>query len=91
MSPADLANRLQQHGLFGLVLDIAARRNVLPEDILGRRRGKLVMAARKDLYVALRERGMSYPEIGAMLDRDHTTVLSGCRSRVRVAVEAAWR
>lgn len=48
-------------------------------DILGRSRDKLAMRARRTLYRRLREEGYSYPTIGRMVGRDHTTVMSGVK------------
>ena len=45
------------------------------ERLLGRDRHKSVARARVHLYAVLRETGLSYPQIGQILDRDHTTVL----------------
>lgn len=46
-------------------------------EVLGRQRFKNMVAARKEVMRRLWEDGFSTPEIGFMLDRDHTTVLHG--------------
>jgi chromosomal replication initiation ATPase DnaA len=46
-------------------------------EVLGRRRFKNMVIARKAVMRRLWEDGFSTPEIGFMLDRDHSTVLSG--------------
>lgn len=38
-------------------------------------RVKHLVTARRAIYVALRQLGWSYPAIGRLVDRDHTTVL----------------
>ncbi len=64
-------------------LDVAIRvseaTGVPLDDLLGRKRHKSIASARRELYHALRWRGMSLPEIGSLLERDHTTILSGLR------------
>lgn len=44
-------------------------------DILGPYRYSFLMPARFALCKALRERGMSYPHIGRVMNRDHSTVI----------------
>lgn len=44
-------------------------------DILGPYRYNFLMPARFALCKALRERGLSYPHIGRILNRDHSTVI----------------
>lgn len=55
----------------------AEKTGVSLELLLGRSRWSRVTQARREFYWILRHRGCSLPEIGAMLDRDHTTILSG--------------
>jgi chromosomal replication initiation ATPase DnaA len=58
--------------------------------------GKLCVA-RKDCYAYLREQGWSYPEIGGLFNRDHTTVLYALepeerqRAKNERAMKAYWR
>ena len=58
----------------------------IPTDaILGRGRYSEVLRARFSIYYVLRERdGMSTPQIGKRLNRDHSTVLSGLRRVLQV-------
>lgn len=60
---------------------VAKRTGVDVPDLLGRRRTPRLAAARRELYYALRCEGLSYPEIGGLLDRDHTTVLTEIKRR----------
>ena len=48
--------------------------------LLGRDKHHSLAAARKMLYRRLRAFGLSYPEIGRLVNRTHDTVLRGCRS-----------
>jgi chromosomal replication initiation ATPase DnaA len=81
----------------GDVLDGVLLATNVPEcALLGRCRTMSVGRARNALYAALRAAGLSYPEIGALLGRDHTTVMHGVRkagaasaAKVRVRVEVA--
>lgn len=43
-------------------------------------RTKSVVNARRAVAKLLRSKGLSYPEIGAILDRDHTTIMSLVKS-----------
>ena len=48
-------------------------------EILAQIKERRVIEARFTLMLALRKRGLSTPTIGDMLNRDHSTVLSGLR------------
>ena len=76
---AKLAERLRERGLYQLAEDAAKRHHVLVREVLGRGRTPMVVRARHDLFGALRKLGMSSREIGAMLDRDYTTILHACK------------
>jgi chromosomal replication initiation ATPase DnaA len=56
---------------------ICDRRRVTVEELMGRSRFKRVCAARKEAYVMLRQERLSFPTIGRMFGRDHTTVVDG--------------
>lgn len=49
-------------------------------EILAQIRERPVCEARLAMYLALRKRAYSTPQIGSMMERDHTTVLSGIRT-----------
>jgi Bacterial dnaA protein helix-turn-helix len=48
-------------------------------DILSRARHKPLVLTRFAIYTVARENGHSYPVIGKILGRDHSTVLHGCK------------
>lgn len=45
------------------------------QDTLRKERFRVFVAARRDCYAYLREQGWSFPEIGALYNRDHTTIM----------------
>lgn len=45
-------------------------------NVFSRKRGKRWVAIRKAVARTLREMGLSYPEIGRALGRDHSTIMS---------------
>lgn len=50
------------------------------DDLLGSSRSKPLVMARQTAMFACREfLGLSYPQIGKALNRDHTTVMHGCK------------
>lgn len=62
------------------VWDVALRYGVSADDICAPTRGSdQVVLARQALMAALRHRGLSYPQIGRLIGRDHTTVMHGIR------------
>jgi chromosomal replication initiator protein len=63
-----------------ILFEAANEYNVSVNDIRGPSREKQVVAARFCCIVRLRdETNLSYPAIGRILDRDHTTVMYGER------------
>jgi chromosomal replication initiation ATPase DnaA len=59
---------------------VAQAFNVDPDAVLGHSRAADVADARQLLYWLLRQDGHSYPHIGHMLGRHHTTIIHGVRA-----------
>jgi len=79
--------------LDALVRRIARAHGATPTEVLGPRRTKHLCAARRELYVALRAIGWSYPAIGRYVSRDYSTVMNAvkpcpskeaCRARAKL-------
>ncbi len=85
VSPQEIANRLRARDLLGVVDSLCSGHGVPRDLVLGRSRPKSVAFARNRLYAELSRTGLSYPEIGSLLDRDHTTVMAGVRRARRTA------
>jgi chromosomal replication initiation ATPase DnaA len=62
-------------GLLDDLIAIAKEHHVLFDDILSTGRSKNVLAARIACYKHLRKKGLSYPEIGKAMLRDHSTII----------------
>lgn len=62
-----------------LVASVAKDFGVLAPELRGRGNMKNYVDARSVVAVLLRARGWSYPQIGRLLDRDHSTVINLCR------------
>ena len=58
---------------------VANRYRLTVDDIKGPSRKAYICRARWDAMKLLRERGLSLPSIGIMLNRHHTAVLHGLR------------
>lgn len=54
---------------------IASLHGMTFETTLRKERFRALVNARRDCYAYLREQGWSYPEIGALYGRDHSTVM----------------
>ncbi len=68
MSSTDILNR------------VSAARDISPAMIRGPRRWASIVRARHEVAWLLRQHtAMSYPEIGRLLDRDHSSVMHGVR------------
>jgi len=63
------------------VRKIAKKYGVTAQEIYGRSREKTIQAARVAVYQKMRDIGMSYPEIGRVMERNHTTILMGLREK----------
>ena len=62
-----------------LIRDIASQNRVTLHDVMGPSRAQYIVTARFKCYRALRQKGLSYPQIGAIMKRDHTSILYGVR------------
>lgn len=73
-----------------IIATVASECGILPPDILGSSRKPHIAHPRQEVMRRLRELGYSYPRIGRILARDHTTVLHGVRAaRARLRGDAA--
>lgn len=73
-------SRLKEMGIFDEVVQLIRPRGVSIEDLISRDRHKNVSAARHEIMYWIRTKlKWSYPEIGRLFGRDHTTVLDACR------------
>ena len=60
---------------------IAKAANVSIEEIHGRKRTQALVDARQAIwYIAYTQLAFSYPKIGVLYDRDHTTIMHGVKS-----------
>jgi hypothetical protein len=67
-----------------LIRDVLAPHGLTWADVAGRNAKARYVRARTDIYVALRERGWSYPKIGALVGgRDHTSVINSVQRHYR--------
>ena len=73
---AHFAARLQALDLLDVTQIIARRHRVSFKEILSHSRVRRVRNARAEVFMLLRAADLSYPEIGAMTGRDHTSVLT---------------
>jgi len=65
---------------MAIVCEVAEAHGLTPRDLLGRSRMRPITRARMTAYAEIRDRlGYSYPEIGMIFGRDHTTILHGVR------------
>jgi chromosomal replication initiation ATPase DnaA len=60
-----------------IIAQVCDHHGVAVEEVMGRSRFKRICTARKEAYAMLREERLSYPTIGRMFGRDHTTVVDG--------------
>lgn len=76
------ADRLRAAGLIGLAKDVAQRHHVDLYLLLGTTRLGYVCRARFAFWGLIRwTLGFSFPAIGRLVGRDHSTVMAGIRKR----------
>ena len=75
--PPGYARTMPKVGIARRLISHAADRLEIPaQDVVSSRRNKRLIYARSMVAVVLKERGWSYPRIGAALGgRDHTTII----------------
>lgn len=69
------------------ILEASDRFDIPPQDILSSNTSKSVSSARNYAYLRMWSEGMSLPEIGRMMGRHHTTILSGARKAAAQMME----
>lgn len=60
----------------GLIVSVALKHGTTPEMLLGRSTRRVDVQARRECAHVLRAVGLSYPEIGLVLHRDHSSIMS---------------
>ncbi len=77
----DIAMAQWNHGVMKrIIITVCNEFNVHPKDILGQRRQKNLILPRHICWWLAREETMfSYPQIGRMMKRDHTSIIYGCK------------
>ena len=65
--------------MMGTVINLAAEFGYSFEKITGRSRGAKIVRARHACFWQLRNMGYSLTNIGGIFNRDHTSVINGCR------------
>jgi chromosomal replication initiation ATPase DnaA len=71
-----------------IALAVSAETQIPISAIYGPRRTARISLARGLVMYLAREAGMSYPEIGNAMNRDHTTVIKAVRREVARRLEA---
>lgn len=84
MSPDERRILQSACGIADMLNSVCQHFCVTREQLTGKDRHASLALARQVASWLLRERGYSYPEIGAMLARDHTTIMSGVRKVERL-------
>lgn len=72
-----------------LVLSVGKDFGALPEELRGASVRRHLSDARCVIAVVLRSRGWSYPQIGQLLNRDHSTVMYMCATRFPRAYQSS--
>jgi chromosomal replication initiation ATPase DnaA len=75
VTPEHFAQSLASRGLLEDVQAIALRHAATVDELGSRSRLAHVVGARHEAMRLMRDRGLSYPAIGLLFERDHTSVM----------------
>ena len=78
--PAQVLAKLRERGYVPLARAIAEHHGVTLTEMLGTAKTPAPRMARQRMWYALRIFGWSYPRIGKLFGRAHTTILDGVRA-----------
>lgn len=87
MKIAEQLQIAEDEPIESLLTRIGARLGVPLSDVMGRSQEPRIANARHVGYWALRLRGYSYPTIGRLMERDHSTVMAGLAKVMREIAE----
>lgn len=74
-----------------IIREVAASRLVTQKKLIGRCRSARVVHARMEVAKRLRERGYSTPRIGAILNKDHSTIVFYLGTGKKKPLPLQWR
>lgn len=66
-----------------VIREVAEIFKIQPSDIVGRDRSQIYVDARCAVTLIMRERGLSYPQIGRFMDRDHSSIVNLTKKAAR--------
>ena len=77
-----------------LIVDTVAQQVQVPVAEIMSARTPRALRARRIAYHAMREREMTYPEIGGVFGRDHTTIMEACKNasdkEIELSKQVSW-
>jgi chromosomal replication initiation ATPase DnaA len=87
-APEKIRERFDKYKVIDILRTISDTTGVSELEIVSGTRAPRVYKARVQVYAALRERGWSYPDIGALFDRDHSAIHSALNKKSREGCKA---
>jgi chromosomal replication initiation ATPase DnaA len=85
-----ILERLCAEGLIPLLAEVCFEHGVEPRELVSRGRHRRLVRARFDLYWRIRSNwGLSFPKIGEVFGRDHTTIMHGIEQHLLVRKKTA--
>ena len=77
-----------------LIVDTVAQQVQVPVAEIMSARTPRALRARRIAYHAMREREMTYPEIGGVFGRDHSTIMEACKNasdkEIELSKQVSW-
>lgn len=65
-----------------IIKETANKYNLTSEQLIGHSRFKQLILARHEAFYLLQRKGLSTPQIGRLMNRDHSTVIYGIREHM---------
>ena len=77
-----------------MIVDTVAQQVQVPVAEIMSARTPRALRARRIAYHAMREREMTYPEIGGVFGRDHSTIMEACKNasdkEIELSKQVSW-
>lgn len=85
---------MHRNDLGHQVVDVVSMQTKVSVEAIMSERGPRATRARRIACLAMRDRDMTYPEIGNVVGRDHTTIIEACKNasleEIELAKQVSW-
>jgi len=91
ISPIHMINKANNYDVRVVLKEFAALIDATPEDLIKQDRSQTIARCRHILIFSLKlHTGLSYPKIGLILKRDHSTIVHAVKMGEKIVKENPW-